>query len=142
MHAYSNWQWHLDKALVTIIGERHYLWRAMDHEGEVLESFVTKRRERKTALEPPRKSSKRYGNPEIIVTRGLPINGAATMANKVQWLAGTVPALRGTAAARTVFSLWQHHAGCRVSSPVAPRDPRPARFARQANNSKAFRLPI
>ena len=41
----SKWQWHLDEIFVKINGERHYLWRAVDHEGEVLESFVTKTRE-------------------------------------------------------------------------------------------------
>ena len=35
------WQWHLDEVFVKIRGERHYLWRAVDHEGEVLESYVT-----------------------------------------------------------------------------------------------------
>jgi putative transposase len=30
-------------------GEKHYLWRAIDHEGEVLESFVTKTRDKKAA---------------------------------------------------------------------------------------------
>ena len=48
-HAYSNWRWHLDEAFVKINGETHYLWRAVDHEGEVLESIVTKRRDRKAA---------------------------------------------------------------------------------------------
>jgi transposase-like protein len=37
MRSYSNWQWHLDDVFVKISGERHYLWRAVDHEGEVLE---------------------------------------------------------------------------------------------------------
>ena len=32
----SNWKWHLDEVFVKINGERHYLWRAVDHEGEVL----------------------------------------------------------------------------------------------------------
>ncbi len=50
MCGYSNWQWHLDEVFVKINGERHYLWRAVDHEGEVLESFVTKTRDRKAAL--------------------------------------------------------------------------------------------
>ena len=49
-------------------GERHHLWRAVDHEGEVLESYVTKRRDRKAALKFIRTSMKRYGNPEIIMT--------------------------------------------------------------------------
>ena len=39
MRAYSNWQWHLDEVFVKINGETHYLWRAVDHEGEVLESL-------------------------------------------------------------------------------------------------------
>jgi putative transposase len=50
LRAYSNWQWHLDEVFVKINGETHYLWRAVDHEGEVLESYVTKRRNRKAAL--------------------------------------------------------------------------------------------
>ena len=42
MRVYSNWQWHLDEVFVKINGVTHYLWRAVDHEGEVLESYVTK----------------------------------------------------------------------------------------------------
>jgi len=77
MRAYSNWEWHLDEVFVKINSETHYLWRAVDHEGEVLESYVTKRRERKAALKFLRKSMKRYGNPEIIVTDSLRPYGAA-----------------------------------------------------------------
>ena len=47
LRSHSNWQWHLDEVFVKINGERHYLWRAVDHEGEVLESYVTKRRDRR-----------------------------------------------------------------------------------------------
>ena len=77
MRAYSNWQWHLDEVFVKINGELHYLWRAVDHEGEVLESYVTKRRDRKAALKFLRKSMKRYGQPEVIVTDKLRSYGAA-----------------------------------------------------------------
>ncbi len=42
----SHWRWHLDEVFVKIRGEMHYLWRAVDHEGEALESFATKRRDR------------------------------------------------------------------------------------------------
>ena len=59
------WQWHLDEMFVKINGERHYLWRAVDHEGEVLESFVTKTRDKKAALKFLKKSMKRYGRPHI-----------------------------------------------------------------------------
>jgi putative transposase len=61
LRAYSNWQWHLDEDFVKINGETHYLWRAVDHEGEVLESYVTKRRDRKSAAKFLKKSMKRYG---------------------------------------------------------------------------------
>ena len=46
---HSNWQWHLDEVFVKINGERFYLWRAVDHEGEVLECFVVKRRNKAAA---------------------------------------------------------------------------------------------
>jgi putative transposase len=80
MRSYSNWQWHLDEVFVKINGETHYLWRAVDHEGEVLESFVTKRRDRKEALKFLRKTMKRHGNPHIFVTDKLRSDGAAMKA--------------------------------------------------------------
>ena len=80
MRSYSNWQWHLDEVFVKINGETHYLWRAVDHEGEVLESYVMKRRDRKAALKFVRKSMKRYGYPEIVVTDKLRSYGAAMKA--------------------------------------------------------------
>ncbi|MDA1024296.1 MAG: IS6 family transposase [Proteobacteria bacterium] len=68
---YSNWRWHLDEVFVKINGELHYLWRAVDHEGEILESFVSKRRDRKAALKFLKKTMKRYGQPHVIVTDRL-----------------------------------------------------------------------
>ncbi len=56
---------------MKINGETHYLWRAVDHEGEVLESYVIKRRDLKAALRFLRKSLKRYGQPKTIVTDKL-----------------------------------------------------------------------
>ena len=50
LHSHSNWRWHLDEVFVRINGETHYVWRAVDHEGEVLEVFATKRRDRRAAL--------------------------------------------------------------------------------------------
>ena len=73
----THWQWHLDEVLVKINGEQHYLWRAVNHEGEVLESFVTKRRDRKSALKFLRKTMKRHGSPQILVTDKLRSYGAA-----------------------------------------------------------------
>jgi len=73
----SHWRWHLDEVFVKINGERHYLWRAVDHEGEVLESFVTKTRDKKAALKFLRQSLKRHGRPEEILTDRLRSYGAA-----------------------------------------------------------------
>ena len=68
---HSNWKWHLDEVFVKINGETHYLWRAVDHEGEVLESYVTKRRDRKAALDFLKKIMKKHGAPKVIVTDRL-----------------------------------------------------------------------
>ena len=73
----SRWRWHLDEMFVKINGERHYLWRAVDHEGEVLESFVTKTRDKKAALKLLRKAMRKHGRPEKIVTDKLRSYGAA-----------------------------------------------------------------
>ena len=59
------------RLFVKINGETHYLWRAVDHEGEVLEAFVTKKRDRKAALRFLKKAMKRYGRPEVVVTDRL-----------------------------------------------------------------------
>ena len=71
MRAFTHWKWHLDEVFVKINGERHYLWRAVDHEGEILESFVTKKRDKSAALAFMRKALKYHGRPEKIVTDGL-----------------------------------------------------------------------
>ena len=73
----SKWRWHLDEMFVKINGERHYLWRAVDHEGEVLESYVTKRRDKKAALKFLKKAMRRHGQPDEIVTDKLRSYGAA-----------------------------------------------------------------
>ena len=68
---HSNWKWHLDEVFMKINGVAHYLWRAVDHEGEVLEAFVSKRRDRKAALIFLKKIMQRYGQPQVIVTDRL-----------------------------------------------------------------------
>ncbi len=73
----SRWRRHLDEMFVKINGEIHYLWRAVDHEGEVLESFVTKTRDRKAALKFLRKAMRKNGQPVAVVTDRLRSSGAA-----------------------------------------------------------------
>ena len=75
--SYSQWRWHLDEVFIRINGETHYLWHAVDHEGEVLEVFATKRRDRRAAPEFLKRTMKRYGRPQVIVTDRLGSYGAA-----------------------------------------------------------------
>lgn len=56
---------------MKINGERHYLWRAVDHEGEILEIYVTKKRDKSAALAFMKRALKRHRKAEAIVTDGL-----------------------------------------------------------------------
>ena len=71
MRGHTHWKWHLDEVYVKINGEMHYLWRAVDHEGEVLESFATKERDKAAALTFMKKLMKRHGRAQRITTDGL-----------------------------------------------------------------------
>jgi putative transposase len=73
----SHWRWHLDEVFVKINSERHYLWRVVDHEGEVLEAYVSKTRDRKAALRFFSKTMNRHGRPHALVTDKLWSYGAA-----------------------------------------------------------------
>ncbi|WP_414692417.1 DDE-type integrase/transposase/recombinase [Phenylobacterium sp.] len=77
MRQHTHWRWHLDEVYVKINGEMRYLWRAVDHEGEVLEALVTKTRDKAAALKFFKKALKRHGRPKAIVTDGLRSYGAA-----------------------------------------------------------------
>jgi putative transposase len=71
MKGFRQWKWHLDEVYVKINGEMHYLWRAVDQEGEVLECYVTKSRDKKAALRFMKKALKRHGSPAEFSTDGL-----------------------------------------------------------------------
>ena len=57
--------------VANLNGEMVYLWRAVDQEGEVLESYVTRTRDKGAALTFMKKALKRHGSPEAITTDGL-----------------------------------------------------------------------
>ena len=69
---HSNCQLQGYEVCVKINGERFYLWRAVDHEGEVLECFVTKRRNKAAAKKFLIKAIRKHGSPKIITTDKLP----------------------------------------------------------------------
>ena len=77
MNGFRHWRWHLDEMYVKLNGEMVYLWRAVDQEGEILESFVTKKRDKAAALIFMKKTLKRHGRPDAITTDGLRSYGAA-----------------------------------------------------------------
>ncbi len=77
LREHTQWQWHLDEVFVKINGTQHYLWRAVDHESEVLECYVTKKRDKLAALRFLKKAMKRCGSPQTIVTDELRSYGDA-----------------------------------------------------------------
>jgi putative transposase len=71
-------QWHLDEMVVRIAGKRMYLWRAVDHEGEVLDMLVQRRRDTQAALRLMRKLLNKLGSaPKLLVTDKLGSYGSA-----------------------------------------------------------------
>ncbi|MEP5295355.1 MAG: IS6 family transposase [Paracoccaceae bacterium] len=94
MRGFRNWRWHVDEAFVKINGETHYLWRAVDHEGEILESYVTKKRDKSAALRFFKKTLKRHGSVVgdivtdicLVVFDTLVGLGGATLENRRQEL--------------------------------------------------------
>ena len=71
-------RWHLDEMVVRIAGKRMYLWRAVDHEGEVLDMLVQRRRDKRAALRLMRKLLKKQGfTPKLLTTDKLGSYGSA-----------------------------------------------------------------
>ena len=71
-------RWHLDEMVIRIAGERMYLWRAVDHEGEVLDMLVQRRRDSRAALRLIRKLLKKQGfAPKLLITDKLRSYAAA-----------------------------------------------------------------
>lgn len=77
MRSLPHWRWHLDEMFAKINSVTHVLWRAVDHEGKVLESFVSKKRDRKSALKFLKKTMKLHGRAHIYMTDKLRPYGAA-----------------------------------------------------------------
>jgi putative transposase len=71
MRGIRHCRWHLDEMYVKLNGEMVYLWRAVDHEGEILESYITKTRDKAAALTFMKKALRRHGSPAAITTDGL-----------------------------------------------------------------------
>ncbi|MFD1786226.1 transposase [Sphingomonas floccifaciens] len=77
MRGFRRWRWQLDETYVKLNGEAVYLWRAVDHEGEILDSYITKSRDKAAALAFMKKALKRHGSPAAITTDGPRSYGVA-----------------------------------------------------------------
>jgi len=71
MRSFTHWRWLLDEVFVRINGERHYLWRSVDHQGEAPESFVTRKRDKASDMEFLKKAMRHHGPTKAIATDGL-----------------------------------------------------------------------
>lgn len=71
-------KWHLDEVVISIRGEKHWLWRAVDQEGFVLDVLVQARRDRQAALRLMRKLLSRQSHPpRVLITDKLRSYSAA-----------------------------------------------------------------
>ena len=71
-------KWHLDEVLLKINGKRHWLWRAVDQHGAVLDVLVQSRRDRHAAKRLMRKLLKKHARaPRVLVTDKLKSYAAA-----------------------------------------------------------------
>ncbi|GAW36934.1 transposase IS66 family protein [Roseovarius sp. A-2] len=70
-------KWYLDEVVITIRGQKHWLWRAVDVNGDVLEILVQSRRNAHAAKRYLRKLVRRWGVPRVIVTDKLRSYGVA-----------------------------------------------------------------
>ena len=71
MRGFPQWRWHLDEVFVKVNGKLCYLWRAVDHEGEVLDAVLTAKRDKAAALKLLKRIMKKHGQPRSVVTDGL-----------------------------------------------------------------------
>jgi putative transposase len=77
LRGFQQRRWHLEEMYVKLNGQMVYLWRAVDHQSEILESYITKHRDKKAALRFMKKALKRHGSPDKITTDVLRSYGAA-----------------------------------------------------------------
>jgi putative transposase len=82
----QSYKWHLDEVVVTTNGKKHWLWRAVDQHGAVLDVLVQSRRDRHAARRLMRKLLRKHGRaPRVLITDKLKSYAAA---NRDLWLKG------------------------------------------------------
>ncbi len=78
-------KWHLDEVVVSIAGEKHWLWRAVDQNGFVLDVLVQRRRDTRAAQRLMKKLLKSAVTPpRVMITDKLRSYGAASVAQHLK----------------------------------------------------------
>ena len=66
-----NDKWHMDEVVITIRGKKHWLWRAIDANGDVLDILVQTRRNAKAAKRFFQRLVAQFGEPRVVITDKL-----------------------------------------------------------------------
>src|SRR5208337_18728 len=129
MRGHPQWRWHLDEVFVKVNGQLCYLWRGVDHEGEVLEAVVTAKRDKAAALKLLKRIMKKYGRPRSVVTDGL---WSYVAAMKMKEIGNADRQEVGRAGGSTAPHFWPSLAGRRLQ----PRAPWRRALLWRANSSR------
>jgi transposase-like protein len=145
LRRFPQWRWHLDEVFVKINGRLCYLWRAVDHEGDVLEAVVTTKRDKAAALKLLKRIMKKYGSPCSVVTDGCGAYSAAMKDRRRRSARGRSPpqqsggelasAVSTTRASDAAVSMYEDAAEVQLS----PR-PGPQSFQSRAPSSRPASL--
>jgi putative transposase len=145
MRGYPQWRWHLDEVFVKVNGKLCYLWRAVDHEGEVLEAVVTAKRDKAAALKLLKRIMKKYGQLRSIATDGLCSYSAAMNEigiedrHEVGGLWGAKKIRRAMSAYKTYYNHWRPH---RSLCQRAPYDSGVPHFRSRETGGKIVAEPV
>ena len=116
---FPNGYWHLDEMVIVIRGQRYWLWRAVDNEGEVLDFLVQSKRNAQAALKLMRKLLKKQGWPPIPEQTGHPFRKLATDSGKARQSGLLCPGITGRFASEQVAAFnrnqWPVWPGIRTS---------------------------
>jgi transposase-like protein len=91
---FPQWRWHLDEVFVKVNGKFCHLWRAVDHEGEVLEAVVTAKRDKAAALKFLKRGLRRPFRGSVRLSR---LDATASL-----WLQNSVSQIRAGWASRGI----------------------------------------
>jgi transposase-like protein len=94
-----NDKWHMDEVVITVRGKKHWLWRAIDARGDVLDILVQMRRNAKAARRFFQRLVAQFGEPRVVITLSHDIAAQCTAG---QWTSCAVTSNRSRHSLRTL----------------------------------------